>query len=191
MELSTEKTLITHVDDGFDFLGHRIRRVPWRGKKVAWTYPSKKSLETIKRKVRSLTNRSTTNLSLKELLLRLNPVLRGWANYFRYDASKRTLAYVDYFAWWRVFRWFRKKHPKRGLKYLKRRYCRNGWTIAEGGVELFRPSRVKVERYRYRGKRILLPWMEPDELGKVGRYAKSAANEPTYLAIIQEALVSP
>jgi putative transposase len=60
MELSAEKTLVTHVDKGFDFLGHHVRRVPWRKTSVGWTYPSKKSLEAVKHKVRSLTTRSTT-----------------------------------------------------------------------------------------------------------------------------------
>ena len=81
--------------------------MPWRGTKVGWTFPSKKSLNAIKHKVRGLTNRSTTYLSLKMVLHALNPVLRGRSTYFRYDASKRTLAYVDHFAWWRVFRWLR------------------------------------------------------------------------------------
>ena len=132
--------------------------------------------------------RSTTYLALKEVLHALNPVLRGWATYFRYDASKRTLAYVDNFAWWRVFRWLRKKHPKRTWKYLKGRYCGGGWALQEGGLELFRPSRVRVERYRYRGTRILLPWMDPDELGDVGRFANSAYDDPTSIGALQEEL---
>jgi hypothetical protein len=44
-------------------------------------------------------------------------------------------------------------------------------------VELFRPSKLRVERYRYRGMRILLPWMEPTELGGVGRYAYPKVRE--------------
>lgn len=188
MELSLEKTAVTHVDDGFDFLGHHIRRVPWNRNKVGLTYPSRKSLDSVKHKVKHLTTRSTTHHALKTLLLLLNPVLRGWATYFRYDASKRTLAYVDYYAWWRVFRWLRKKHPARTWRYLRTRYCGGRWCIQDGGVELFRPSRVKVERYRFRGSRILLPWMEPDELGKVGRFAAVDINEPSILGAMEEGL---
>ena len=189
MELAVEKTLITHVDQGFDFLGHRVRRVPWRGKLVAWTYPSKKSLTAIKRKVKSLTTKSTTKLSLKALLIRLNAILRGWAVYFRYDASKRTLAYVDNYAWWRVIRWLRKKHPHRTWKYIRRRYCGGRWDIQEDGLDLFRPSKVKVERYRYRGQRIVLPWMDDDEFGPTGRYAASRYDDPSYLNVLEEALL--
>lgn len=188
MELSEEKTLVTHVDQGFDFLGHRIKRAPWKGKPVGWTYPSKKSLEAIKHKVRSMTTRSTTYLSLRAVLIQLNAVLRGWVSYFRYDASKRTFAYVDSFAWWRVFRWLRKKHPKRTWRYLKQRYCGGRWTIQEHGTELFRPHKVKVERYRYRGTRILLPWMDPAELGLVGRFARSEYDDPSFLDVLQQRL---
>jgi RNA-directed DNA polymerase len=188
MELSAEKTLITHVDEGFDFLGHHVRRVPWRGRNVGWTCPSKRSLETIKDKVRALTTRATLHLSLRTLLLQLSPVLRGWATYFRYDASKRTLAYVDHFTWWRVFRWLRKKHPGRTVKYLQTRYGVGRWDFQDDGITCFRPSRVKVERYRYRGARILLPWMDPQELGAVGFFARTGYDDPESLGALQEAL---
>lgn len=188
MELSAEKTLVTHVDEGFNFLGHHVKRVPWGGTRVGWTYPSKKSLEAVKRKVKEITTRTTTNLSLKQLLMRLNPVLRGWANYFRYDASKKTLAYVDNFAWWRIFRWLRKKHSKRTVKYVRTRYCGGRWDLRDDGVEYVRISKIRVERYRYRGTRVLLPWMQPDELGEVGEFAKSGYDDPTYLGALQEAL---
>jgi len=188
MELSVEKTFITHVAEGFDFLGHHVRRVPWNGKKVAWTFPSKKSLATIKLKIKSLTTGSTTYLSLRALLYRINQVLRGWAIYFRYGASKRTFAYLDHFTWWRIFRWLRKKHPKRTWKYLRRRYCGGGWHFRQEGIEYFRISKVPVERYRYRGTKILLPWMEPDEMGPVGRFANSEWNDLLHLERLQEAL---
>jgi hypothetical protein len=126
-------------------------RGAWRKSKVAFTYPSKRSVEAIKYKVKNLTTHSTTHSSLGTLLLQVNSVLRGWATYSRYDASKRTLAYVDYFAWWRVFRWLRKEHPKRTYGYLRNRYCGGRWWINDDGVELFRPAKVNVERYRYRG----------------------------------------
>jgi hypothetical protein len=56
MELSEEKTFVTRVDEGFDFLGHRIRRDAWRKSKVAFTHPSKRSVEAIKYKVKNLTH---------------------------------------------------------------------------------------------------------------------------------------
>ncbi len=87
--LSEEKTRVCHVDEGFDFLGWRIQRRNRRGqhgRKAIYTYPSKKALASIIGKVRKLTRR-TCHRTLAALLRRLNPVLRGWCNYFRHGVS--------------------------------------------------------------------------------------------------------
>lgn len=96
MELSKEKTVITHVREGFDFLGHHIQTKQVNGKEILYTFPSKESLMRVKGRVKKITSRETVHLSLKEMLGQLNPVLRGWSTYFRFDASKRTFAYLDY-----------------------------------------------------------------------------------------------
>ena len=63
--LSPEKTHITHVDDGFDLLGFRILRAPWRGnKRIAYTFPSTRAVRDVMHRIKTLTNRSTLNLSL-------------------------------------------------------------------------------------------------------------------------------
>ena len=77
LTLSPEKTAITHVDDGFDLLGFRIKRRPWRtaGKHVAYTFPSERALREIMHRIKTLTNRNTLNLSLDQLIHALNPIL--------------------------------------------------------------------------------------------------------------------
>ena len=78
LTLSPEKTAITHVDDGFDLLGFRIKRAPWHGKKrVAYTFPSQRALREVMHRIKTLTKRNTTCLSLDELIHALNPILRG------------------------------------------------------------------------------------------------------------------
>jgi RNA-directed DNA polymerase len=57
------------------------------------------------RRIKTLTKRSTMNLSLDELIHALNPILRGWANYHRHAASKRCFAYLSYYLWWRVIKY--------------------------------------------------------------------------------------
>jgi RNA-directed DNA polymerase len=102
LRLSEEKTRVCHIDEGFDFLGWRIQRRRGRtGETAIYTYPSKKALASVVTKVRALTRRAM-NRTLADLLRRLNPTLRGWCNYFRHGVSKRTFAYVDHFAFWRV-----------------------------------------------------------------------------------------
>jgi RNA-directed DNA polymerase len=158
LTLSPEKTRITHVDDGFDLLGFRIVRAPWRGsKRVAYVFPSKRALREVMHRIKTLTDRSTLNLSLDRLIHALNPTLRGWANYHRHNASKRCFAYLSYYLWWRVIRWLRKKYPRLTWKQLRRRCWGRDWTSREG-TRLAWPAEVPVTRYRYRGHRIPSPW---------------------------------
>ena len=147
-----------NVDDGFDLLGFRIVRAPWRGgKRVAYTFPSKRALRDVMHRIKTLTNRSTTNLSLDQLIHALNPILRGWTNYHRHNASKRCFAYLSYYLWWRVIRWLRKKYPRLTWKQIRRRCWGRHWTSREG-TKLAWPAEVSVTRYQYRGHRIPSPW---------------------------------
>ena len=162
LRLSEEKTRVCHIDEGFDFLGWRIQRraqAGRSGKRAVYTYPSKKALAAIKDKVRWLTRRGR-HRTLANLLRRLNPVLRGWCNYFRHGVSQRTFSYVDYFAFWRVFGWLRQQHPGLNKHTLVRRHLPN-WKVSDEGIELFRPEAVAIVRYRYRGTKIPTPWSSP------------------------------
>jgi RNA-directed DNA polymerase len=159
LRLSEPKTRVCHIDEGFDFLGWRIRRRAWRsrsGKTAVYTYPSRKSLASIKDKVRQLTRRAR-HRTLPDLLRRLNPVLRGWCTYFRHRVSKRTFGYIDHFAFWRIVGWLKKRHLGLNMHTLVRRYL-PGWEISDGEIDMFRPNRFAVERYRYRGTKIPTPW---------------------------------
>lgn len=159
LRLSPEKTRVCHIDEGFDFLGWHIQRRRWRGrggKRVTYTYPSKQSLQTVVAKVRSLTRRNK-HRTLADLLHAINRVMRGWCQYFRHGVSAKTFSYLDYFAFWRVVNWVRKRHLKLGWGKLIRRHL-PGWVLRDGRTEMFRPGRVEVTRYRYRGSRIPTPW---------------------------------
>ncbi len=164
--LSEEKTRVCHIDEGFDFLGWRIQRRVWRGrtgKRAVYTYPSKKALASVVGKVRSLTRRAK-HRTLADLLRRLNPTLRGWCNYFRHGVSSRTFNYVDHYAFWRVVDWLRKRHPGLNMHTLVRRHL-PGWRISDGGIDMFRPYTVAIERYRFRGTRIPTPWSNATTTG--------------------------
>ncbi len=159
LRLSESKTKICHIEEGFDFLGWHIVRRRQRGrngKMAIYTYPSKKSLLSIMAKVRSITRREK-HRTLADLLKTLNPVLRGWCNYFYHGVSSKTFNYLDYFSWWRVVVWLRKRHHGLNWGTLHRRYL-PGWEIADGKVEMFQPQRVSIIRYRYRGSKIPTPW---------------------------------
>jgi RNA-directed DNA polymerase len=158
LRLSEQKTGIVHIDEGLDFLGFRIQRHQKRGtgKRFVYTYPSKKALASIKAKVRALT-RGATNQSLTVLIHRLNPVIRGWTNYFRHGVSKATFSYLRAFTWRRVVCWLRHKENRASWRQLRRRYL-DRWWPTEGKAVLFNPAGVTVNRYAYRANRITTPW---------------------------------
>lgn len=159
LRLSAPKTRICHIDEGFDFLGWRIQRRDRRsraGKKAVYTFPSKKALASIKAKVRLLT-KSSMHRTLADLLRRLNPVLRGWCNYFRHGVSTRTFSYLQQFVFERIVSWLRRRHTGLNMRTLVRRHL-PGWRISDGGIELFQPRSVAIVRYRYRAARIPTPW---------------------------------
>jgi RNA-directed DNA polymerase len=163
LRLAPEKTRVVHIDEGFDFLGYRIRRMRKRGtsKYYVYTKPSGKAVQAIKDKVKAKTYRSTRHMGLDELITSLNRSLAGWANYFRYGVSKATFSAIDAFTWGRLMRWIRAKHAGRhrlGMKELRRRFCDQGWRFAWNGAVFTGASSVAVKRYRYRGSRIPTPW---------------------------------
>jgi RNA-directed DNA polymerase len=161
LALSPQKTGICHIDEGFDFLGFRIQRRarPGQpGKRAVYTYPSKRSLAAVIGKVRKLTRRAR-HRTLADLLAAVNPVLRGWCQYFRHGVSKRTFGYLDHFTWWRIVGWLRKRHLGLNWGTLSRRYL-PGWEIGDGRIEMFRPQVAAVSRYRYRGTKIPTPWTQ-------------------------------
>ncbi|MXF14279.1 group II intron reverse transcriptase/maturase, partial [Escherichia coli] len=95
-----EKTAITHIDKGFDFLGQNVRK--YNGKMLI--KPSKKNLKNFLCKVREIIKRNPT-LPAWKLIGQLNPVIRGWATYHRHVVAKETFNYVDTQIWRAIWRW--------------------------------------------------------------------------------------
>jgi RNA-directed DNA polymerase len=161
LRLAPEKTRVVGIDEGFDFLGFRIQRHRQRGsnRRLIYTYPSKKSLTTIRRKVSSATGRQTTSLPADKLFLHLAQITRGWALYFRHGSSSRAFGALNHHLWWSTWRWLVNKHPNRNARWIIRHYYGPGhWWPTANGIKLFQPATVKIERYRYRGTKIPNPW---------------------------------
>jgi RNA-directed DNA polymerase len=159
LTLSRQKTRITHIDEGIEFLGWRLQRHRGaRGRRYVYTCASRPSLRAVKAKVKAIT-RSGPNQTLGQLLHRLNPVLRGWCAYFRGGVSGRTFSYLRAYTWRRVLCWLRRKHPKANWRWLKRRYLPRWWPT-DGETVLYDPGSVRIQYYRYRGAKIATPWAQ-------------------------------
>ena len=121
LELSEQKTVITHIDKGFNFLGHTVRKF---GDKLL-TAPAKSNLQNLLDKIR-LCIHSALGLNQEVLLRQLNPIIRGWANYYRHGASKRTFKRLDHFVFWQLWRWAKQRHPHKSATWKQRKYFSAG-----------------------------------------------------------------
>ena len=130
LTLSPEKTVITNICDGFDFLGFNIRRYS-NGKFLI--KPSQKNVKTFLDKVRRIIKHSKASTQ-QELIGKLNPIIRGWALYHAHNASKQTFSMVDNQIWQCLWRWARRRHPKKGGEWIYNRYFhlveQRVWTFA-------------------------------------------------------------
>lgn len=117
LSLSEEKTKITHVDNGFDFLGQNVRR--YSGK--LFIKPSLKSISNIKTKIRSIVS-SNKQATTESLIRKLNPVIRGWAEYHKHVVSAEIFHSIDAFIWKQVWQWSKRRHPKKSSSWVKKRY---------------------------------------------------------------------
>jgi RNA-directed DNA polymerase len=159
LRLSEEKTKITHIDEGLDFLGWRIQRHRKRGtnRYYVYTYPSRKALKAVTIKVKTIC-RQNVNQPMPALMRKLNPALRGWCAYFRPGVSSVTFAYLTRYTWDRVVRWAKRKHRRTTVKASRQRYCNGGWWPTTTDIALFNPAKMRTTRYRYRGAAIPTPW---------------------------------
>jgi RNA-directed DNA polymerase len=165
LRLSEDKTVVTHIDEGLDFLGWRIQRHRKKGtsRHYVYVYPAKKAVRAAIRKIKTLCRQVVVNQSLDDLLRRLNSTLRGWCAYFRPGVSSAVFSYRSHYTWQTVWRWLRRKHRRATITELRRRYCDGRWWPGTQHGELFNPEKVSTTRYRYRGTVIPSPWPTTDE----------------------------
>ena len=126
LRLSPTKTRVTHIDQGFDFLGWNFRKY----KGTLLIKPSKKNVRAFYEKVKGIVR---THLMVKQadLIQKLNPVLRGWAQYHHPVVAKETFSKVDSLLWWRLTRWARRRHPKKTARWVTKNY----WSTVEERTE--------------------------------------------------------
>lgn len=125
LTLSEEKTQITHIDDGFHFLGFNLMK--YKGKLLI--KPSKDNVLSFVGNLRKLIKQHAT-LPVNDLIKLLNPKLQGWANYYRHCVAKRTFCYLSHQIFWLLWRWSVRRHPTKSKDWVRRKYFMNrtgGW----------------------------------------------------------------
>lgn len=157
--LSQEKTTITHIDDGFDFLGQNVRK--YGGKLII--KPSKQNVAVFLANIREVV-KGHKAVTAGQLVQILNPKIKGWVMYHRYICAKRTFNQVDHAIFKTLWQWCVRRHPNKGKHWIAQKYFTtvagdlggNRWvffgkvTRTEGEprlVALFQASRVRIRRH--------------------------------------------
>lgn len=155
LELSDEKTQITHIDEGFDFLGFNLRK--YNGKLLI--KPAKASVNGFLAGIRALI-KANASITTERLIWQLNSRLRGWANYYRHVVSKAVFNYVDKQVFQALMAWIDRRHPNKSARWKKQRYFRQAglrqWvfsastrnrTGATRPLDLFKAASVPIVRH--------------------------------------------
>ena len=155
LELSQEKTKVTNIADGFDFLGQNVRK--YKGKMLV--KPSKKNIRSFIEKVRNII-RTHQTATAGNLIGLLNPVIRGWANYHSHVVSSEVFGAMDNAIFKALWQWSKRRHPNKNRHWIKDKYFTtqdgNRWvfygqvTDKEGkpkNLHLFRAATVPIKRH--------------------------------------------
>jgi RNA-directed DNA polymerase len=154
LQLSQEKTTITHIEDGFDFLGQNVRKYKAGKRHKLLIKPSNKNVQTHLEKIRE-TIKKNPALPAGKLILLLNPIIRGWAQYHQHVVSKEIFNSVDDAIYQRLRQWIKRRHPKKSNQWIMKKYFKtvegNNWVFS-GEVEgreysLAETAHVPIKRH--------------------------------------------
>lgn len=153
--LSTEKTKIVHIDEGFDFLGQNVRK--YNGKLII--KPSKKNRKRFMENVRNVFKEYKAAKQVN-LVRKLNPIIKGWANYHQAINAKETFNAVDHEINYLLRKWARRRHPTKGARWIYRRYFRSvgarNWVFsADTGERFYDGAPVVVHLFEAADTRIV------------------------------------
>ena len=148
LELSKEKTHITNIRDGFDFLGFNFRKYP--NDKVIVT-PTKDGIKSFKSKIKDIFKKYNSS-SLTMLITKLNPLLRGWANYYRFVNSKVIFSKLDSYIWRKSLNWMKRIHQRRETKKYYKQYFKpfpnyKSDVLSDGRQFVYRLSTLPLKEF--------------------------------------------
>jgi RNA-directed DNA polymerase len=131
----TKTKLVNLKQEGFEFLGFHFQKVISRksGKLVPLMWPGKKAMKAVRNRIRERTDRSALGLPMAEIVAQLNPIIRGWRNYFVIGHSMRQLRMLDRYVWFRLWKSATARHGFRGCLTLSEFKT---W-FPQSGVEYF------------------------------------------------------
>jgi RNA-directed DNA polymerase len=165
LTLSEEKTKVTHITEGFDFLGYRIiRRIGTRGEMVPTVLIPEKAIKQFRLKVREILSPSTTKESIGYTIQRLNWLTRGWCEYYRCTSSPSwAFGHIQTELFWDFAHWLGRKYEIKQMPAIMQRF-RMGNTFGTKTGKLVMPTEYKAKRLL--AKTWHNPYTEKDEVRK-------------------------
>jgi len=161
LELSEEKTVISHIDDGFDMLGWTFRK--FKGKLII--KPSKKAIKAFVASLSETILRRGQAWKQDALIAKLNQQIRGWANYHQSVCASEAFSHIDYILFEFLWQWAKRRHPKKGKRWVKARYWHgkgnHNWVFSTDDQELLRVDHIPIVRYT-RVRMDANPYLEPE-----------------------------
>jgi len=146
LELSEEKTLITNIDNGFDFLGWNFRK--YNGKLLV--KPSKKSIDKVTENISDTIKRGKA-WKQEDLIKTLNPIIIGWSNYHRSAVSSKIFCKLDSRIWGMLWHWAKRRHPEKSRQWIADKYWhsvgKRNWVFSDGTNQLKFLSDTKIVRH--------------------------------------------
>lgn len=146
LELSESKTVVTHTDEGIDFLGWNFRK--YRG--TLLIKHSRKSIEKVTETIREIIHRGAA-WTQEDLIKALNPVIVGWANYHRHIVAKKTFQRLDSTLWNMLWRWAKRRHSNKNYTWIVQRYWHsegtNNWIFRTDSGKLAKFADTKIRRH--------------------------------------------
>jgi RNA-directed DNA polymerase len=121
LQLSKEKTRLTHIREGFDFLGQNVRKYGLEGKEKLLIKPSKQAVKSVLSKAKAIFNKKGSSKTVS-VVRELNPLLRGWANYHRHVCSKKVFSLVDWTVGGMILKWAKRRHPNQSMDWIHNKY---------------------------------------------------------------------
>ncbi|MED4035539.1 group II intron reverse transcriptase/maturase [Priestia megaterium] len=155
IRLSTDKTRITHIESGFDFLGFSLRQYKTEQGNKLLIKPSKDSIRKAKSKIKD-TFAVMRGRPVKEIIRVLNPIIRGYGQYWKHVVSKKTFGYMDNYLFLKVRKHLKQLHPRKSWKWIRKRYFKkphhggnDKWilTCPITNIQLMKMSWIKIERH--------------------------------------------
>jgi RNA-directed DNA polymerase len=146
LTLSEAKTHIVHREEGFNFLGYTVRRFGH----TLLTQPQKEKVQRHLRQVKEVLD-SNKQAKVEYIVKTLNPIIRGWANYYRHSAAKVTYGYLVHCYWQMLWQWAKRRHPNKPSKWVRQRYFKTKgnrtWVLGEATTTLLNPADTPITRY--------------------------------------------